>query len=88
MVHVINTNASIFFFFSTSFIQESQKSLLALKSNLQSILSVQLILEIVAQEYTVVRSSSGPLLGCHFFSAKYKSNKNNYISFIKLRMGL
>lgn len=51
MVYVINTNTMIFFL--TSFIQEAQKSLLALKSNLQSILSVQLTLEIVAQEYTV-----------------------------------
>lgn len=58
-----------------------------MKSNLQSVLSVQLILEIVTQEYTVARSSSSPLLGCHIISAKYRSNKKNYVGFIKTHNG-
>lgn len=74
-------------FFPTSFIQESQKSLLALKSNLQSIINVQLILQIFAQEYTVAMSSSGHLLGCHLFSEKHKSNRKNYVWFIKTQNG-
>lgn len=75
------------FFFQHLSFKNLKKSLLALKSNLQSVLSVQLILEIVAQEYTVARSSSGPLLGCHIISAKYRSNKKNFAGFIKTYNG-
>jgi len=57
--------------------------LLALKNNLESILVVQFILETVIREYEKARSSSGPLLGCHIFNGKCKSNENNYVGFIK-----
>lgn len=35
----------------------------------------------------MARSYSGPLLGCHLFSEKHKSNRKNYVGFIKTQNG-